>query len=64
MADHNRRISTLAMCVLLAVLVVWGEVCLCQIPARPSTEEVHISVQLRRLSGDPVDHSGPSDQHS
>ena len=61
MADHNRRVSTLAMCVLLAVLVVWGEVGLCQIPALPSTKEVHISVQLRRLSGAPVDHLSVAD---
>jgi hypothetical protein len=35
---------------------MWREACLCQIPAHPSTQEVRISVQLKRLNGDPVDH--------
>ena len=60
-ADHYRRLSTLAIWSSLAVLVMPGEACLGQLPSRPSTEEVRISVQLRRLNGDPVDHLSVAD---
>ena len=60
-ADDCRKVSAKAFCILLAVLVISGEPSLSQLPAHPSTEEVRISVQLRRLDGNPIDHLSAAD---
>jgi hypothetical protein len=43
------------------VLAMSDEACLGQLPSSPSTDEVRISIQLRRLNGDPIDHLSVAD---
>jgi hypothetical protein len=61
MAGHRRKVLTPAMCALVAVFGVWSEACFCQPAVTPSTEEVRVGVQLKRLNGDPIDHLSVDD---